>query len=87
MLSYKDCLDYIGLTEEEVQEVAHHEQIPIICALEECGFLLQTPIGLYYIKNILIDNIEEARRNQNKERECCCMEIFINFLEKHKELE
>lgn len=42
---------------------------------------------LYYIRDILIDNIEEAKRNQNKERECFCMEIFINFLEKHKELD
>lgn len=83
MLTIKDCLDYLDLTEEEVAEVAHHEHIPMICAIEECFELLSTKEGIQKIQDIILDNMVEAHENNMPDREKQCMLIYGRFVNKH----
>ena len=83
MLSLKDCMDYLETTEEIVEQIAHHEHIPMICAIEECSELLQTKEGVEVIKNILIDNIKESQLKHNGREEECLVAYNIFIKEYH----
>lgn len=83
MLSLKDCFDYLDIPEELVTEVAHHEHIPLICALEECNQLLNEVGGVQKIQEILLDNMVEAHESQAIDKERHCMKIYGQFVVKY----
>ncbi len=83
MLTIKDCMDYLDVSEEVVAEVAHHDHIPMICALEECSQLLQKTNGFRLIQSIILDNIVEAHEQNDTEREHSCMLTYAQFIIKH----
>ena len=60
MLTYEDCVDLSGLTDEEIEAIAEHEHIPRILALELGHYLLETEAGAPAIKKIILDDISEA---------------------------
>lgn len=60
MLTLKDCLDYCGLTEDEIRVIAEHEQLPDIVAVELGHTLLHTTRGMRIIQRYIQDNISDA---------------------------
>ncbi len=85
MLTLEDCLDYIGLTEEEVAEVAHHDHLPMMCAIEECSQLLEGKDGIHKIQEIILDNIVEAHELNMEYIEKYRIQIYGKFINKHIE--
>jgi hypothetical protein len=70
MLTLKDCLDYCGLTEDEIHLIAEHEHLPEIIAAEFGSMLLHTTNGMRIIQRYIQDNIKEAEsRGQARKAE------------------
>jgi len=65
MLTYKDCLDYCDLTEEEIHAIADHEHLSELAALELGQYLVETPEGERAIQKIILDDIAKARANDD----------------------
>jgi len=61
MHSLQECLDMSGLSEEEIDAIAEHEQVPEIVAAEIGSTLLQTCAGVCLLKLYLAECIEQAR--------------------------
>ena len=61
MLSLQECIDFSDLSEDEIEAIAEHEQVPEIVAAEIGNTLLQTRSGVCLIKLYLLENLERAR--------------------------
>ena len=85
MLTYEDCLGLCNLTEEEIEAIAIHEHIPQIAALELGNYLLCDPGGIPRIKRIIIDDIEHAEQQQDKQRALQLKMVLKHFIETHPE--
>jgi hypothetical protein len=60
MLSLQDCLEYVRLTEAEIDAIAEHEHLPPIIAAELANYLIETPQGVPTLKRMIIEDIEHA---------------------------
>lgn len=60
MLTIAECLDFCGLTEEEVLAIAEHENVDEMAAIAMAGYLTQTPEGERRIGRMILDDIEAA---------------------------
>ncbi|MGH8726668.1 MAG: hypothetical protein ACREV9_00595 [Burkholderiales bacterium] len=60
MLTLTECLDLSELSPELVHEIAKHEHVPEIVAIELGHLLLKSPEGVYVIRNYLLDNLKKA---------------------------
>ena len=52
---------FCGLTEDEIDAIAEHEQVPEIVAAEIGAELLKTSKGIFEIKGFILDNLEKAK--------------------------
>jgi hypothetical protein len=62
MLTIQDCIELSELTEEEILPIAQHEHIPEMAAVELGHYLVSTPEGEKRIKEMIVDDIEQAKR-------------------------
>jgi hypothetical protein len=85
MLTYDDCVGLCNLSEEEIEAIAMHEHIPQIAALELGNYLLCGTDGIPRIKRIIIDDIEHAERQQDKQRELQLKLVLKHFIDTHPE--
>jgi len=83
MLTIEDCIGLAELSEEEVLAIAEHEHIPQIAAIELGNYLVQTPDGEERIKAMILDDIEEALRQQDRERWAMLKSCLKHFLQHH----
>ncbi|MBA3996000.1 MAG: hypothetical protein C0489_03760 [Candidatus Accumulibacter sp.] len=60
MLSLEDCLDFSDLANDEIEAIAAHEHIPLICAAELGCELLKTPDGIRQLHSMVLDDMEQA---------------------------
>jgi hypothetical protein len=79
MLSLRDCLAFSDLTDEEVQVIAEHEQIPPIVAAELGSELLHSDDGILMIKAYMLDCIEHARRTGAFDRADALYAVYRRF--------
>jgi hypothetical protein len=61
VLTIAECLDFCGLTEEEVLAIAEHENLDEMAAVALAGYLTQTPDGERYIEGMIVDDIAAAQ--------------------------
>ncbi len=61
VLTIAECLDFCGLTEEEVLAIAEHENVDEMAAIAMAGYLVQTPEGEQRIRRMIVDDIEAAQ--------------------------
>lgn len=87
MLSLEDCLALCELSEDEVLAIARHEHIPEIAAAELGNYLVRTPGGEMQIKNIIRDDIAEARSCGDRMRELGLKLMLRNFVLQHPRCE
>ena len=83
MLTIEDCIGLSELTEEEILAIAQHEHIPEIVAAELGNYLIHTPSGEKRIKAMIVDDIEDARRNRDLPRVLTLKLCLRHFLEHH----
>lgn len=63
MLSLQDCLDMSELSEDEIEAIAEHENVPEIVAAEMGNTLLKTNAGACLLKLYMLDNLERAKEH------------------------
>jgi hypothetical protein len=85
MLTYDDCVGLCNLSEAEIEAIAMHEHIPQIAALELGNYLLCDPDGIPRIKYIIIDDIEHAEQQQDKQRVLQLKLVLKHFIDTHPE--
>lgn len=68
MLCLEDCLDFSDLDNDEIEAIAEHEHIPLICAAELGCELLKTPVGLIQLHTIVLDDFNNALEHGRTER-------------------
>ncbi|MFO1351071.1 MAG: hypothetical protein U1F68_10530 [Gammaproteobacteria bacterium] len=71
------------LTQEEIDAIVAHEHIPEIVAAELGHYLVQTAEGLLKIKRIILDDIEDARRNSDPQRVLRLKLVLKHFVDTH----
>lgn len=87
MLCLEDCLALCELSEDEVLAIAQHEHIPEITAAELGNYLVHTPQGEMRIKDIIRDDIAEARAHGDRIRELGLKLVLRNFVLQHPRCE
>ncbi len=85
VLSLIDCLGLCELTEEEIQAIAVHEHVPDVVAIELAEYLIHSPEGVPMIRRIIVDDIEEARRNGHEEQVEKLQLVLKHFILTHPE--
>jgi hypothetical protein len=83
MLTIQDCIDLSELSEEECEAIAEHEHIPLMAAVELGNYLIHTPDGEKRIRAIIVEDIQHARRTNNRERLLALKLCLKHFLEHH----
>lgn len=83
MLTLQDCLELSGLTEDEVSIIAEHEHVPEIIAAELGSTLLNTPKGVYQIKQMMLEELEKAASNGQRDKEKQIDKIYARFNASH----
>ncbi len=82
MLTYEECIDLCGLTQEEVDAIAEHEHIdPIIAAA--LGNYLITHQGEPKIRRIIMEDIEKAEQEGNKAHAEVLRRALCHFVATH----
>ena len=83
MLSLKKGVDFFDLSENEIDIIAEHENVPEIIAAEIGSTLLKTPAGICLIKLYMIENIESARSCQQFDKARQLETIYRHFDDEH----
>lgn len=65
MLTYKDCLDWSELDQDEVDAISEHQQMSQILALALGIQLSKQQDGPRVIRKIIIDDIRKAQQQNN----------------------
>lgn len=84
MLTYEECLAMSDLTEEEISAIATHEHMDSIIAMA-LGHYLVTHNGEPMIKQIILDDIAEARRMGDTGQERLLRAVLEHFIATHPE--
>lgn len=86
MLTYQECLDMCGLSEEEIGAIAEHEHMEPIAAMA-LGQYLITQRQERRIKSIILDDIKLAERKRDGKHAEALRKVLKQFLATHPERE
>lgn len=84
MLTYQECLDMCGLSEEEIEAIAEHERLDPMIAMA-LGDYLVTHNEETRIKTIILDDIRRAERTGNHSHAEALRKVLKHFLATHPE--
>ena len=87
MITLEDCIGLCGLTEEEVLAVAEHEHLPEIIATALAQYLLSQEHGSESVRDIIVDDIRQAQRSNDKQHALTLLHVLHHFLKTHPEAE
>ena len=68
MLTFEDCIGLSNLEKDEVAQIAEHERLPYMTALEKGAALLSEPWGDAAIRQMVWDNLCRATQRRHAER-------------------
>ena len=85
MITMEDCIEFCGLTEQEVLAIVEHEHIPEIAASALASDLLSQEDGAEKIRDIIVDNIREAQFRGDRKHILTLLRVLRHFLRKHPE--
>ena len=86
MISLEDCVALSGLTEEQVLAIAEHEHLPEIAATALAQYLLKREHGMEKIRDMIVDDIRQAQRRQDKAHILTLLHVLHHFLKSHPEV-
>jgi len=86
MLTYQECLDLCGLSEEEIAAIAEHEHMEPIIAMA-LGQYLVTHQDEQRIKRIILDDIKHAKIKGDQQHVDALNKVLKHFLATHPERE
>jgi len=82
MITLEDCIALCGLSEEEVLAIAEHEHIPEIAATELAEYLLMSARGEERICQMIVDDIREAQKFNDKTHVVTLLHVLHHYLRK-----
>jgi len=85
LLTFDDCLKVCCLTEDEIDAIAEHENLPEMVALELANYLVQTPDGRLRIKAMILDDIATAEAHGNAAHALVLKATLKHFVDTHPE--
>jgi hypothetical protein len=85
MITLEDCLGLCGLTEEEVLAIAEHEHLPEIAATALAQYLLSQEHGCERIRDMIVDDIRQGQRGDDREHVLTLLHVLHHFLKTHPE--
>lgn len=68
MISFQDCVAFLGLTDDEVDAIAEHEHVPPMIAAELAAYLCESEDGERMIERMILDDILHAQNSGNTSR-------------------
>ncbi|HYD66959.1 hypothetical protein [Azospirillum sp.] len=83
MLTYEDCIGLADLEKDEVAEIAEHERLPYMTALEKGAALLMQPWGDAAIRQMVWDNLCKANQRQKGDRSLELADLYRTTCERH----
>jgi len=84
MLTYQECLDLSGLTQDEVEAIAEHEHTDPIIAMA-IGHYLCCHDGESKVRKIILDDIAKAQRRGDAAHEKVLRKVLEHFVSTHPE--
>ncbi|MFZ2099950.1 MAG: hypothetical protein WAU86_05250 [Oricola sp.] len=87
MISLEDCLGFCDLTEEEILAIAEHEHMPEIVAVAYGQYLAHAERGAEEICRMIVDDIREAQRKNDRDHVLMLLHVLHHFLKTHPEAE
>lgn len=85
MLGLQDIIGMCQCTEEEIRAVAMHENVPDAIATELAEYLINGEDGVPKIRKIIVDDIKQAKRSGDAEKEAQLNEVLKHFIATHPE--
>lgn len=86
MITLEDCIEFCGLTEEEVLAIAEHEHLSEIAATALAQYLLSQEHGSERVRDMIVDDIRQAQlASGNKEKVLILLHVLHHFLKTHPE--
>lgn len=86
MITLEDCIEFCGLTEEEVLAIAEHEHLSEIAATALAQYLLSQEHGSERVRDMIVDDIRQAQLTSgNKEKVLMLLHVLHHFLKTHPE--
>lgn len=83
MLSVKECIDFSGLTDDELAVIAEHEHLPPVIAAELGSHLLESRDGLRRLKRFMLDNLECATHRGQFDKASHLAVLYRHFDTEH----
>ena len=83
MVDYESALALANLTQEEVDAIAHHEDLSATAALEMGNYLCETPEGERRLKRIILDEIDAAKGRGDHAAAAKLRLVVRHFVETH----
>ena len=83
MISLEDCIAMCGLNAEQVAAIAEHEHIPDMLAAAMADQLLHQVGGVERIAEIMLDDIDSARRSGHTDQADKLDDVLADFLQQH----
>lgn len=69
MLTYEDCLEMSGASQEVVDAIAEHEHLYALQALAEAACMADDECGCRRLRQMIVDDIRHAQQRGNRAHE------------------
>lgn len=79
MLTLRDCLDFYGLTSDQLEGVGDNEKMARVVAAEWANLMLRVGEGGSIIREALENEIEEAQAHHLDDWEMKCRNCLYDF--------
>jgi hypothetical protein len=83
MITFEDCLAFCELSEDEIDAIAEHEQLPKTAALALGSCLARGPDGELRIGRIILDDIVAAQQRGDLAHAARLKQTLRRFIEQH----
>jgi hypothetical protein len=84
MLTIAECLDFCGLTEDEVLAIAEHENIDEMAAIAMAGYLSQSTAGEQAIRQMIVEDIAASQARGNAAHAAALKLALQHFVATHR---
>jgi hypothetical protein len=85
MITLEDCIDFCGLTKEEVLAIAEHEHLPEVAACALAEYLVNQEHGPGRIRDMIIDDVRAAQARGDSQHVRTLLHVLHHFLKAHPE--
>ena len=85
VITLEDCIQFCGLTKEEVLAIAEHEHVPEIAATALASHLLCQEHGTGKVRDMIVDDIRRSQLRGDRKHVLELLHVLHHFLKTHPE--